>query len=79
MMLIAFSISSLPKSTDAEMRSLASSMFFTVMRDKEGDGPVRLKRIWNEVEELSDSINQGYVKVLDLVRTLEEEAGIVLR
>lgn len=55
------------------------AMFFTVMRDKEGYGPVRLKRIWNEVEELSDSINQGYVKVLDLVRTLEEEAGIVLR
>lgn len=55
------------------------AMFFTVMRDKEGYGVSRLKRIWSEVEELADSINQGYVKVQDLVRTLEEEAGITLK
>lgn len=54
------------------------AIFFTVMRDKEGYGIKRLKRIWNEVNKLSDSISQGYVSVKDLIRTLDEEMGIVL-
>lgn len=54
------------------------SIFFTVMRDKEGYGIKRLQRLWNEVNELSDSIANGYVSVTDLRRALMEEAGINL-
>ena len=56
----------------------AWSIFFTVMVDKEGYGKVRLKRIWQEVSNLSDSIAKGYVKVEDLMKTLNDEMGIVL-
>ena len=58
--------------------NIAWAIFFTVMRDKEGYGKERLKRIWREVNELSDSISQGYVNVKDLIQTLDEEAGIIL-
>lgn len=54
------------------------SIFFTVMRDKEGYGIKRLQRLWNEVNELSDSIANGYVSVTDLRKALMEEAGINL-
>jgi hypothetical protein len=54
------------------------SIFFTVMRDKEGYGVKRLQRLWGEVNELSDSIANGYVSVTDLRKVLMEEAGINL-
>ena len=54
------------------------AIFFTVMHDKEGYGRKRLKRVWKHVNELSDSIIQGYVKISDLRKTLEEEMGVVL-
>lgn len=57
----------------------AWSIFFTVMRDKEGYGGKRLMRVWQEINELSDSVSKGYVSLNDLMRTLEDEAGIVLR
>lgn len=56
----------------------AWAIFFTVMRDKERYGKKRLRRVWNAVNELSDSISKGYVNVKDLMRTLKTEAGIVL-
>lgn len=56
----------------------AWAIFFTVMRDKEGYGKERLKRVWREVNDLSDSITQGYVSIKDLMRTLDEEINIVL-
>lgn len=57
----------------------AFAIFFTVMRDKEGWGNKRLKRLWEEVSDLSDSISRGYVSVSDLLQTLEEESQIYLR
>lgn len=65
---------------DAQSKAIdyAWAIFFTVMVDKEGYGRKRLNRIWNEVSDLSDSIAKGYVSVKDLMRTLEEEKGIVL-
>lgn len=54
------------------------AIFFTVMRDKEGYGPKRLCRLWNYIEELSESIAQGYVSVEDLKKTLKNESGITL-
>ena len=59
--------------------SITWAIFFSVMRDKEGWGKVRLQRLWKEIEDLSDSIAQGYVSVNDLMKTLSEEAGINLR
>ena len=57
----------------------AWAIFFTVMVDKEGYGKKRLNRIWEEVNDLSDSVAQGYVSINDLLQVLEEEKGIVLR
>lgn len=54
------------------------AIFFTVMRDKEGYGPKRLARLWDRVNDLSDSIVRGYVSVDDLKKTLADEAGITL-
>jgi hypothetical protein len=65
---------------DAQIKAInyTWAIFFTVMRDKEGYGRKRLKRLWREVSDLSDSIAKGYVSVNDLMRTLDEEMGIVL-
>lgn len=52
------------------------AIFFSVMRDKEGYGNRRLKRLWDEVNALADSVSQGYVSITDLARTLRDEAGI---
>lgn len=54
------------------------AIFFTVMHDKEGYGKKRLKRLWKHVNELSESITQGYVKISDLQKTLDKEMGVVL-
>jgi hypothetical protein len=51
-------------------------LFLTVMRDKEGYGIKRLKRVYDNMQELADSINKGYVNLFDLEKTLQEEANI---
>lgn len=51
-------------------------LFLTVMRDKEGYGIKRLKRIYENMQELADSINKGYVNLFELEKTLQEEANI---
>ncbi len=56
----------------------AWAIFFTVMRDKEGYGKERLRRVWDAVNALSDSIAKGYVNVNDLIHTLKVESEIVL-
>lgn len=66
------------KEATNEAINIAWSIFFSVLRDKEGYEANDLKRIWKEVEYLSDSIKAGYVDVYDLMKTLDEEAGIVL-
>ena len=54
------------------------SILFTVLRDKEGYEIEDLRRVWNEVNDLSDSITKGYVSIDDLRQTLLEEEGIRL-
>lgn len=66
------------KQAQTQAINITWAIFFTVMRDKEGYGKKRLRRVWNAVNELSDSIAKGYVNVKDLMRTLAEEAGIYL-
>ena len=57
----------------------AIALFLTVLRDKEGYGPKRIRRVWDEVQELSDSVVQGYVSIDDLKAALRDEAGINIR
>lgn len=66
--------------TDAEDRALraAWSIFFTVLRDKEGHTLDDLRRVWGEVEDLSDSIAKGYCTVSDLREILKLEEGVCL-
>lgn len=47
-----------------------------VLKDKFGYGKKRLERFINEVLNLYDSYNKGYVELEDLFKTLEEETGI---
>ena len=54
------------------------AVFFTALRDKEGYGYTRLRRVWDEVNYISDSIDKGYVKLDDLVNELAEY-GITLK
>lgn len=56
----------------------AWSIFFTVLLDKEGYDMLRIKRVWQECEYLSESIAQGRVNVADLRKVLVEEYGINL-
>ena len=56
--------------------SFATLIFLTVMRDKEGYGVKRLKRLYDRMQDLIDSVNQKYVSVYDLKKTFEEETGI---
>lgn len=58
---------------------LAWSIFFTVLRDKEGYELDDLRRVWNEVEDLSDSIAGGYCTVADLRDVLKQEIGAAIR
>ena len=66
--------------TDAEDRALkaAWSIFFTVLRDKEGLTLDDLRRVWGEMEDLSDSIAKGYCTVSDLREILKLEEGVCL-
>lgn len=59
--------------------TFAWAILFSVLRDKEGWGRKRLSRLWDEVNDLSDSVSKGYVSIYDLMKTLEEEAGICLK
>ena len=54
------------------------SVFFTVLRDKEGMSNEDLGRIYAEVEALSDSVIRGYCSISDLRNTLRREAGILI-
>ena len=65
---------------DAEDQALraAWSIFFTVLRDKEGYTLDDLRRVWSKVEDLSDSIAKGYCTVSDLREILKLEEGVCL-
>lgn len=71
----------LKKAKDAaidEAVGMVWAIFFTVLRDKEGFAFEDLQRVWNEVNDLSDSINQDYVNIADLKNVLKKEAGVKL-
>ncbi len=66
------------KQAVSEAVDIAWAIIFTVLRDKEGHSAEDLQRIWKGVNDLSDSIRQGYVTVPDLKEVLKQEEGCVL-
>lgn len=72
----------LKKAKDIAMTQAIQSAYaitFTVLRDKFDWDIEQLKEIWKEINELSDSLAKGYIKVKDLLWVLDEEAGIVIK
>ena len=56
-----------------------SAAVMLCLRDKLGFGPVRVQRFMKDVDELFDSINQGYLSLDDIIRTVEEELNISIK
>lgn len=56
----------------------AIAIMLTVLCDKEGADAEIMARVWNEINELSDSVARGYVNIHDLVKTLEDEYSIYI-
>ena len=61
------------KNAQSEAISLAMTIMFTALLDKEGFAQEDLQRLWREVNDLSDSIAQGYVSAADLRNVLRRE------
>ena len=47
-----------------------------VLRDKFGFGKVRLERYLEHLNDTIDSFNKGYIDLVDVAKTLEEEVDI---
>lgn len=58
--------------------NLAMVIFLTVLADKQGYDKSSIREVWNEVNDLSESITQGYVKFQDLRKVLDEEYDILV-
>lgn len=54
------------------------AIFFTVLWDKENADMEVMGRVWDEINDLADSIEKGYVSVSDLIDTLKKDYGITL-
>ena len=63
----------------SELMGFVWSIFFTVLRDKENYSLEDLRRVWAEVEDLTDSITKGYCTVSDIKHILKLEEGVVLQ
>ena len=64
------------KQATDEAISLAMTIFLTVLKDKNGFSNEELQDTWKNVENLSESIKDGYVNVYDLRTVLREEYEI---
>ena len=54
----------------------SAAIFLTILCDKEGADAETIQRVWREMQELSQSIIDGYVSVSDLKDTLRKEYGV---
>ena len=54
----------------------SAAIFLTVLCDKESADAEIIQRVWQEMQELSQSIIDGYVSVADLNDTLRKEYGV---
>lgn len=66
------------KQAISEAVEIAFAILLSALRDKEGFGYTRLRRVWSEAEYISDSIDRGYVKVADLIKELADH-DIILK
>lgn len=64
------------KQATDEAVSLAMTIFLTVLKDKNGFSNEELLDTWKNVENLSESITDGYVNIYDLRTVLREEYEI---
>lgn len=51
-------------------------VIFTVMHDKYGWRQKRLKRLYQQIDYVADSVVKGYVKLDDMAKELETRMGI---
>ena len=54
----------------------SAAIFLTVLCDKKSADAEIIQRVWKEMQELSQSIIDGYVSVADLKDTLRKEYGV---
>ena len=54
----------------------SAAIFLTVLCDKESADAEIIQRVWEEMQELSQSIIDGYVSVSDLKDALSNEYGV---
>lgn len=54
----------------------AMTIFFTALLDKEGMSVEQLQRIYEETEQISESVRDGYCTLADLRRVLKDESNI---
>ena len=54
----------------------SAAIFLTVLCDKTSADAEIIQRVWQEMQELSQSIIDGYVSVADLKDTLRKEYGV---
>lgn len=59
-----------------EAVNYAFVVIFTVMHDKYGWRHKRLKRLYEQINYVADSIIKGYVKLEDMMKELEDRMGI---
>lgn len=64
------------RKTNPRRRPATMTIFFSVLCDKHGATDAELRRFWDEVNYLSESIVQGYVSLADLRHTLRTEREI---
>ena len=57
----------------------SAAIFLTVLCDKESADAEVIQRVWEEMQELSQSIIDGYVSVADLKDTLRKEYGVDIK
>lgn len=60
-----------------EATDYATAIFLTVLLDKEHADREIVQRVWKEINEKCEAINEGYIKVSDLQQVLRDEYGIV--
>lgn len=54
------------------------TIFLTALRESEGYGPDRLRRVWGHAQRLEDSIDRRFVRVSDLAVELETGGNVEL-
>lgn len=65
------------RATDDGIKA-AITIFLSVMHDKKGWGKKRMQGLWDDVNDMSDSVARGYVSLEDLQKMLKDECGIIL-